>query len=181
MSLIVERLASAFTTVPTFSQWTWVGLTVALYGSAALWILHKAKLFKRSSEKVPVSKLLLLALIAIFTPSLIEETLYRVLLLPHPNEAATLSTTIGLTLFSVALYVVAHPLLAWLVWPWSRQIFYRGSFLAIVTLLGVACSFVYLLTGSVYAPLFIHWLTIVVWKAFYGGPDFNLGKQQQAA
>ena len=176
MALLAERVTLAFTTFPSFAQWLWVGVITALYGYAALWILARTALFKRSKTAVPLPKMLLLALIAIFTPSLVEELVYRVLFLPHPSEAVPLQIQLGWTLISLMLYVAAHPLLAWTLWHWSRRMFYRPAFLIIVTLLGIACSLAYLTTGSLYAPLFIHWLTIVVWKAFYGGPDFKIGR-----
>ena len=172
-----QRLFLAFTTLPDAGGWLFTLFLLAVFALATLLILRFSKLFTFSISELPRKHLLLLGLIAIFTPSLPEETLYRVLLLPHPGEAVALENLLSASIVSLFLYVAAHPLLALVAWPWSRHIFYRPAFLLIVTLLGIACTLAYVRTGSVWAPTLIHWATIVGWKLFFGGPDFNLGKR----
>ena len=177
LELLRQRLFLAFTTLPDTGGWLFTLGLLAVFAFTTLLVLRFSKLFTASLSQLPRKHLLLLGIIAIFTPSLPEETLYRVLLLPHPSEAAGLERLILASALSLFLYVVAHPLLSLLAWPWSRHIFYRPAFLLIVALLGIACTLAYLRTGSVWAPTFIHWATIVGWKLFFGGPDFNLGKR----
>ena len=177
LELIRQRLFLAFSTWPDVEGWLFTLGLLALFAFATLIILHFTKLSIFSLSELPRKHLLLLGIIAIFTPSLPEETLYRVLLLPHSSEAAGLNSLVLTSMISLFLYVVAHPLLALVAWPWSRRIFYRPAFLLIVALLGIACTLAYLRTGSVWASTFIHWATIVGWKLFFGGPDFNLGKR----
>lgn len=179
LELSRQRLFLAFTTLPDVQGWLFTLGLLAIFALATLLILRFSKLFTFSLSELPPKTLLLLGVIAIFTPSLPEETLYRVLFLPHPSELVRTGDLLLTSGISVFLYVIAHPLLALVAWPWSRHIFYRPAFLLIVALLGVACTLVYMRTGSVWAPTLIHWATIVGWKLFFGGPDFNLGKRSK--
>lgn len=172
-----QRLFLASSTLPDAEGWLFTFGLFALFALATFSILRISKLFTFSFSKLPPNYLLLLGIIAVFTPSLPEETLYRVLLLPHPTEFSPAERPLLMSSVSLFLYIFAHPLLAFAIWPWSRHIFYRPAFLLIVALLGIACTLAYLRTGSVWAPTFIHWATIVGWKLFFGGPDFNFGKR----
>jgi uncharacterized protein len=169
---VAQRLTAAFLTLPDARGWLISALLFVLFAALSLLILRFSRLFEFSVTRLPLKHSLLLALIAFFTPSLPEETLYRALLLPQLDEARAWFW-IGFSLF---LYVAAHPVLAFLVMHSYRPIFYQPVFLLIVTLLGITCTTVFYLTASVWPPLVIHWATIVLWKVFYGGPDFGLGK-----
>ena len=177
MELLRYRLRTAFFTLPDLSGWLVTFLLFLVFALLAYLILRKSKLFTFSLIRLRPSQIGLLIVIAVFTPSLPEELLYRVLLLPHPSEGATPNVYLTWSVTSLVLFILAHPLLAWGAWPWARAIFYRPAFLLIVALLGVACTLAYYATGSLWAPVAIHWATIVGWKLFFGGPDFNLGQR----
>jgi predicted Abi (CAAX) family protease len=51
-----------------------------------------------------------------------------------------------------------------------RHIFWRPTYLAVVALLGLVCTFLYLKTGSVWPPVLVHGITVALWKLFFGGP-----------
>ena len=153
-------------------------MTFALFVTFAVLtfvILRSTRLFTSSLIRLSFSKVLLLAFIAVFTPSLPEEIIYRVLLLPHPSEHFAFAARFFWGGAALLVFVAAHPLLAFVARPWSRRIFYRPAFLTIVALLGAACTLAYLATGSLWAPVALHWATMMGWKLFYGGRDFNLG------
>ena len=176
--MLLYRLQTAFSTLPDLSGWLVTLLLFAGFASVTFMVLRVSGLFTFSPTRLPLKSVLLLVVVAVFTPSLPEEVLYRVLLLPHPTESVSLGTHSLWSGLSLALFVAAHPFTAWSVWHWSRRIFYRPAFLVIVALLGTVCTVAYLYTGSVWAPVSIHWATIVGWKLFFGGPDFNLGKSK---
>ena len=175
--LLKNRLETAFFTLPSVTGWLTTLLLFAVFAILTFAILRHTRLFEFSLIRLSPSRVLLLALIALFTPSLPEEIFYRVLLLPHASEQVSLGTRVLWSVAALLVFVTAHPLLALTAWPWSRQIFYRPAFLAIVALLGTVCTLAYFVTGSLWAPVALHWATIVGWKLFYGGPDFNLGKR----
>ena len=178
MVILLERLQLALATGLSAEDWLiTLGLTV-VFAVLSLLIIRASGLFELRVIHFNLGQRLLIMLVAFFSPSLVEELVYRVLLLPHTLEAVTWETRLGWSLLSLSLYVLAHPFIARFLWSWSRRIFYRPSFLLIVTLLGVTCTAAYLLTGSVWSPVLIHWVTIVAWKFYLGGPDFGLSEVQ---
>ena len=174
--LLAERLRLAYTTLPSAQAWVVVCLILGIYAGLSLLIVRGSSVLKFQKGRLTVGQILALAAIAIFSPSLLEETLYRGLLLPHPTEGVALSESLLWHGISLSLFVLSHPFIARFVWPWSRFLFYNAGFLTIVCLLGLSTSFSYSYTGSIWPPVFIHWFTIVMWKSFFGGPDFNLSK-----
>ncbi|MCA9838048.1 MAG: CPBP family intramembrane metalloprotease [Trueperaceae bacterium] len=180
MNVLVERLKADLLTFPSWEIWLLCLGILALYAVIAFEINRRTGLFTFKRSSLPPYKLFSLFIIAIFSPSLLEESLYRGLFIPRVSEAFSQPSYAGLIGLSLFLYVAAHPLIAWLVWPWSRQIFYRPAFLAIVFLLGLACTLVYLISHSLWPAILIHWFTIVVWKLFYGGPDFGFDNSPKA-
>ncbi len=179
MEAALVRLKADLFSFPDFKTWLVCFGILAVYALMAFEINRRSGLFTLKRSSLPYPKRFSLVLIAIFSPSLLEESLYRGLLIPRFSEMfaqPSYAALIGLSLF---LYVAAHPLIAWLIWPWSRQIFYRPAFLAIVFVLGLACTLAYLISHSLWPAVLIHWFTIVVWKLFYGGPDFGFGKSEK--
>ena len=101
------------------------------------------------------------AIIAIVIPSLGEELVFRVGL---AGRRGWLRATGAL-----ALFILWHPLQLWLGLPMAQPVFAEPGFLAIVALLGLACTLAYRWSGSLWPPVFIHWTVVVGWKAVAGG------------
>jgi predicted Abi (CAAX) family protease len=112
-------------------------------------------------------------------PALGEELLFRVLLIPTQGEGFPWSAQLAWTLLSLGLFVLYHPLAARLWYPQGRALFNDPRFLVQATLLGVACSLAYGLTGSLWTPLLIHWLAVVIWLEPFRGRE-RLGLAPQA-
>src|SRR5262249_12475675 len=104
-----------------------------------------------------------------FLPGVFEETLFRVLLLPHLREAAPRWRVLLCGAVALTLFVLWHPWNAWLFAPAARPIFYNGVFLSLAGLLGLVCTVAYLRTGSVWPSVIIHWLAVIAWKLCLGG------------
>jgi predicted Abi (CAAX) family protease len=102
-------------------------------------------------------------------PSLLEELAFRVALLPHPLEGPSPAASLGWGALSVGLFVVYHPLAGVSWYPQARQVFHDPRFLLQCSLLGVACVLTYNLTGSLWAPVLIHWLAVTLWLWPLGG------------
>jgi predicted Abi (CAAX) family protease len=115
------------------------------------------------------------AVVAFVVPSLFEETLYRALILPHPSEQCSGRGVMGAALASVALFVLGHPLIAWLFVPSARALFYDPVFLGLSAAFGVECTLAYLRTGSIWPSVLMHWAVVVGWKIWFGGWIMLLG------
>jgi predicted Abi (CAAX) family protease len=70
---------------------------------------------------------------------------------------------------SLGLYVAYHPLAARLWYPRARRLFDDPRFLLPCTGLGALLTVLYLLSGSLWIPVTIHWIVVLVWLRFLGG------------
>jgi predicted Abi (CAAX) family protease len=112
---------------------------------------------------------LLVAVTVLLHPAFTEELIFRVVMLPRRLERISrrrLYVTIVVALF---LYVVAHPLNAYFFWPAVMHDFANPFYLALATLLGLTCTTAYLVSGSIWPPVAIHWLTVTLWLLLLGG------------
>lgn len=101
-------------------------------------------------------------------PALIEEFVFRGILMPRSLTDASWRrqwTAIGL---STVVFVLHHPMNHFLIGFTDTLLFVDPGFLVIVAALGVTCGFAYLRSGSLWAPIAIHWATVVVWNLFLG-------------
>ncbi|MFB2837851.1 type II CAAX prenyl endopeptidase Rce1 family protein [Floridanema evergladense] len=70
---------------------------------------------------------------------------------------------------SLVLFIIYHPMNAVTFFPAGRKTFFNPIFLLLAAVLGIVCSVVYLQSGSLWLPVIIHWLVVVVWLVFLGG------------
>lgn len=101
-------------------------------------------------------------------PALIEEFVYRGILLPRSLRRASPQRQWLAIAGSTALFVLHHPANHFLIGFTDTSLFVDPAFLAIVTALGVTCGFAYLRSGSLWVPILIHWATAVTWNLFLG-------------
>lgn len=113
--------------------------------------------------------LLRLTAFLLLMPALGEEVLFRVTLLPHPLEQAGLVDLLGWGLLSTGLFVIYHPLAGASWYPAGRRVFRDPRFLLPCTLLGIVCALTYGLSGSLWPPVLIHWVVVVLWLGVLGG------------
>ena len=96
-------------------------------------------------------------------PAFLEELLFRALLLPHPLEGVGTASMLAWMALSVGVFVLYHPVAGRFWYRAGRLLFDDSRFLLQCTLLGLACCLAYGLTGSIWWPVLIHWLAVVVW------------------
>ncbi|MCT0213988.1 CPBP family intramembrane metalloprotease [Synechococcus sp. CS-1324] len=117
----------------------------------------------------PLGPLLRQSAWLLLMPSLSEELVFRVALLPHPLEGSGPGGSLAWGALSVGLFVLYHPLAGASWYPRGRAVFNDPRFLVQCTLLGVACVLTYGLTGSLWAPVLVHWLAVSLWLGPLGG------------
>lgn len=106
-----------------------------------------------------------------FGPGLFEEMLFRAALLPHPAVDGSLAPwrtwaarQALLPLLAFVAYHLVNPR------PQSRAAFSDPAFLAMVSVLGAACTAAYRLSGgSLMAAAVVHWLPVTAWLLGLGG------------
>ncbi len=67
-----------------------------------------------------------------------------------------------------------HPLNAVTLNRSAIPVFLDPAFLVIVAALGLTCGYSYVVSKSIWVPIFIHWATVVVWVLFLGGQNLVL-------
>ena len=115
------------------------------------------------------SEFAIFAGIAIVVPCFGEELLFRVFLVPHPQEVFPVWQRLGWSGLALLLFVAWHPLNGWLWKVSARSIFFDPAFLALAAVLGLICTIAYWRSGSIWPPLLIHWLALLFWKGCLGG------------
>ena len=140
---------------------------ITLYVMCALAIGFGTGFFKPGFLCTGIHVYFILPLSMIIFPSFMEEAVFRVLLLPDPSNFMEGRVTVLSCIPSVSLYVAWHPLHA-SISGMDIPIF-DIPFLSIVFILGITCTWLYLRTGSIWLPIGVHWLTVIIWVLFLGG------------
>jgi predicted Abi (CAAX) family protease len=107
-------------------------------------------------------------------PSFLEEIFFRSLMLPHKTRKHTAQKQVFLSLFSICAFIAWHPINAMIINAAAYPIFTNPVFLILAGLMAFACTITYLKSGSVWIPVFIHWITVLVWVFFLGGRNVVL-------
>lgn len=163
VSTLLGRLGDSL-----FPQWTpmgslWSLVILSGYGLLAFPLARRSGLLPRRWHWAPWRQLLPRAVVLFLFPALGEELLFRALLLPTRFDGVGVMAQVPWVALSVGLFVAWHPLLARTRRDPLRTLLADRRFLVQATLLGLACSLAYLVSGSIWPPVLIHWLTVVVW------------------
>ena len=138
-------------------------LVLVIYGAVALSHGFRSGFLVGPWRWTPLGGLLPRAACLLLLPALVEELIFRVVLLPHPLEGEHGGSLLAWIAFSTGLFVLYHPLAARLWYRQARPVFDDPRFLVQCTLLGLACALVYVVTGSLWPPVLIHWVAVLVW------------------
>ena len=167
--ILAQRLQAAFSTLPDGDAWPQAGLALLLLALVLLPLGFATGFFKAGLPKAPPGTLAGIALISLLFPALAEETIFRVLLLPHPTEAASTGGVWFWAVASLTVFVASHVVKIGKLSPAKRAVFRHPVFLLFAGLLGTVCTILYLRTGSVWPPAAVHYLAVIVWLLILGG------------
>jgi predicted Abi (CAAX) family protease len=166
---LLKRLSNAVST-PLTGRTLLIGL-IALVGYGAIALPYGLRTGFLQITATPVSGFLhptgLFRLLLM--PAMVEETVFRVFLLPHPLEGVSPVRWLLWALLSLSLFLLYHPLNARWFYPPGRGTFRDRRFLVLAGLLGLVCTVVYGLTGSFWAIVLLHWFVVILWLKVLGG------------
>jgi uncharacterized protein len=168
---LAADLWNAIKTVPGRELAKCSGIVFA-YSLAALAIGFSSGLY--TVGQLDLQKFWFLPLALFLFPSIPEEFFFRGLLIPRNAIELPWQRSVSYVIFSAFAFTIWHPLNALTVNPTAQPFFLNPFFLVIVFLLGLACGYCYLLSRSIWVPVLIHWLTVVVWVLFLGGRNLVL-------
>lgn len=166
--ITVEHLYQA---IALPSNYSWEGLSIA-WGIYALFSLGFGwRCHFLVWKPQPTGVILKIMATSLITPAILEEFFFRGILLPDSSSHVGMQTYFARSLLSLSLFVVYHPLNALTFFPQGKSTFFDPVFLTLATALGIVCTFSYWQTNSLWLPIAIHWLTVVLWLSYFGGWD----------
>ncbi len=163
-----HRIVLALTTVPGAKD---IGLTVVVfcgYGVLALAVGFVSGFLR---WHVHTHRRLQIVVQTFFAPALLEELVFRGVLLPHPQELATLGNVWLWSGLSLCLFVVYHPINGLTFYKPGYFIFRQPVFLALAAWLGVVCTVLYRVTSSLWPSVGVHWFVVMIWIGYLGGAE----------
>ena len=121
------------------------------------------------------SELIYILPLALFVfPSLFEEVVFRGLLIPNDTLLKGYNIILKRSVMSSVIFVIWHPLNALTINPGAKSFFLDPWFLLIVFVLGMVCSLGYIFSRSLWVPVIMHWITVLIWVLFLGGRNLVL-------
>lgn len=166
MDVVLQRWLTAAGTVPSITLWGQSLAWLAVYAAIVIPVGLLTRLL--TWEPVTDKNLALQAgAIAFFVPSLLEESIFRVMALPSPANAGP--RWILWAAISLVIFIAVHPLNGMTYLKAARATFVDPIFLACAGLLGVLCTVLYWLSQSLWPPTVVHWIVVLVWLLLLGG------------
>lgn len=164
-----KDLLAAVVTLPSTRQW-WYCLIV--YGVFIVCVLPIGLLSGFLSLKIAVlspTECLFLIVYLLLRPALVEELIFRALLLPRDPASVERGRLVLISIVALIVFVASHPLNGWLLRPVAFALFTDPVFLSCAALLGISCTLAYYISKSLWPPVVIHWVTVAVWILLLGG------------
>ena len=156
-------LLAGLTHLPDGAGWRAVGVELAWALPLLLIVAHAGGLARLQSPPAASTAAMLAATLFVM-PALLEELLFRGLIIPREGAK------VRWIALSVVLFVLWHPLqVVTFGPPWDGS-FLDPWFLLVVAILGLALARMYALSRSLWPSIAAHWLVVFGWKAFFGGP-----------
>lgn len=169
IAIIAHRLQAAISAFPDAQSWLYAAGLLLLFTIVALPIGFQSGFLQFGVLRVPWQTLIGIIATSFLTPAVTEELFFRVLLLPRSAENISVLGLWFWGCISLALFILYHPLNALSFFPRGLKTFFNIPFLVLAALLGLVCSLAYIQSGSLWTPVAIHWLVVVVWLILLGG------------
>lgn len=169
--LPARRLLHAVSTIPDAGDWGMAAGLLLILALVFLPVGFGTGFLRLAPLRASRSVIAGIALAALVTPALIEEMIFRVCLLPHLSENASVEARWLWGCVGEIAFVACHPLRAIVLRRDSpkRAAFTDPVFLLLSALLGVACTLAYLGSGSIWPPVALHGIVVIAWLLLLGG------------
>jgi predicted Abi (CAAX) family protease len=162
LSAVLRRILASIVFLPDLRDWGITALSLLVYGLIAVPIGLKSGFLRWRSSRQKTLGTVTTLIFLFFSPALWEELVFRVMLLPSPDRL-NLTMTLGWAIVSLILFILYHPFNARFFYKAGHPTFFHPVFLGLAALLGLTCTIVYLLTGSLWTITIIHWVVVAVW------------------
>lgn len=167
----MKDLVLALKTPPLHAWQYWLPWTL-LYAAMAMAIGFSTRLFQ--VHFLDMTRFWFLPITLFVFPCWLEELFFRGFLIRRPVLDEGYRSAIQQIGVSALLFTLWHPLNAATVNPSAQAFFYNPWFLLITFFLGLTCGYAYARSRSIWTPVLIHWLTVLVWVLCLGGRNLIL-------
>lgn len=164
--ILSERISRAIAISPNYFNPEKSIITISVYILFTLAVGYQTKFLQWQPHWGRIAiNVILTSLIA---PAILEELVFRVVLLPSPSSSVSAKSYFFWSILSLFLFVIYHPLNAVTFYP-QGKIFFTPVFLILAGALGICCTIVYWQTNSLWLPVTVHWLAVVFWLLCFSG------------
>lgn len=168
---ILQRFSRAVTLRPNWTTLLMGTVALEVYGLFALPYGLKSRFLKLTVAIGHPLHATLNAVKLFCVPSLLEEIVFRVCLLPYPDAGIAAIAWLLWIAVSVGAFVLYHWLMGKLLRQYARATLCDRRFLLLAGGLGAVLAVVYSLTGSLWPITLIHWIVVLAWIYGLGGRD----------
>ncbi len=168
IAVLFSRLLGAIAPPTAVGWWLTLG-AIAVYAAIALPLGFSQGFLQFQPWDAPPIAYGVSALKLLLLPALVEELLFRVLLLPYPRAGVTGHTWLLWAIASLIAFILYHPLNAKTLFRAGDPTFFDPMFLLLAALLGSVCTGLYFVTGSILPITLVHWFAVMVWLFVLGG------------
>jgi predicted Abi (CAAX) family protease len=165
----LNDLRKAILTRPDARTWGACALVYLLFLTCAAPIGLLSGLLRAGAPHLSATEMIAAGVLLLGRPALVEEIVFRGLLLPRDPRSIRRGRVVAVAAAALIVYVGAHPLNALLTWPASLVVFGNPVYLLLTTFLGIACTAAYWISRSIWPPVVMHWVTVIVWLWLLGG------------
>ncbi|MFX0145773.1 MAG: type II CAAX prenyl endopeptidase Rce1 family protein [Candidatus Hodarchaeota archaeon] len=165
----LQGLILAFTTSPSIEAWLWSAGILLLLAVIVLPIGFRTGFLRVEPMTGGRGRFVLIALTLAIQPSLLEELIFRVFFVPHPAQGYPPRMTLLWAGIGLFVFILFHPINGLFIRSSARPLFTDPLFLTFAGLLGSACTAAYLISGSIWPPMIIHWVAVTPWILLLGG------------
>lgn len=165
--MLLRRAWTAVKARPHASDYADLAVATFLFGSIAAVVGSTAGLSRLAPREA--GDIVVLAARALVIPAFSEELIFRAMLVPSRAEMSKPLWPIALSVTLFTLWHVVETLLL----PAAAATFLRADFLSLAALLGLSCAVLRWRSGSIWTAVIFHWLAVLAWQGWFGGPSFG--------
>jgi predicted Abi (CAAX) family protease len=154
---------------PELDVWLISFFLLLIYGLIARWAGLRSGLIKNEKKTLSIWQRVMLGARLILHPALVEESIFRGLLLPPPTGTLITPSMLAWVIFSGLLFILAHPINSLMLKPHTRSVFTHPIFLTLAGFLAICTSVLYWISASLWPAVLFHWIVVYLWMTRFGG------------
>ena len=165
----IRELRAALTSLPTIGGWRCFLLYYLAFVLCALLFGFGSGLLRWEPVQASPGAICPFALALLVRPALVEEIVFRGLLLPREHKTIPRGRMLTICSAALCLFVASHIVNGLFFRHSAVALFTDPRFLLIAAMMGAMCIASYLTTVSLWPGIAGHWLTVATWVLLLGG------------